>query len=67
MKSIKLIIIDKRILLDIIPMMNMLKRISMLAIAKMNMRDLCKMRTVRIYSIDNIIEQEMPMATIHKY
>lgn len=59
--------IDIRILFDSIPMMNMQMRINMLAIAKMNIRDLCNMRTVNIYRIDNIIEQEIPTATIHKY
>lgn len=67
MNSIILIIIDRRIFLDIIPMMNMHARMTMLAIARINIKDLCNMRTVRIYSIDRIIEQEIPTATIHKY
>lgn len=67
MKSIIPDIIDTRILFDIIPMMNMHRRINMLPTPKINISDLCSMRTVRIYSTDNIIEQQIPTAIIHKY
>lgn len=59
--------IEIRILSDMIPMTNMQASMAMLPTAKMKINDLCSIRTVIIYKIDNTIEQQIPTATIHKY
>ena len=59
--------IEIRILSDMIPMTNMQASMAMLPTAKMKIKDVCSIRTVIIYKIDNTIEQQIPTATIHKY